>query len=76
MAAAYVKIYINGEELRTYGGNRSDVRAMKQMYDNMTYQQLVSKHPNLEEHIDGACTISTTLYITNHGCRSRCSHTV
>ena len=76
MAAAYVTVCINGEELRTYGGNRSDVRAMKLLYDNMTYQQLISKHPNLAEHIDGPCTINTAYYITNSGLRSWNSHTV
>ena len=76
MAAAYVTICINGEELRTYGGNRGDVRDMQKLYDNMSYQQLISKHPHLVEHIDGACTISTAYYITNHGCRSRHSHRV
>lgn len=76
MAAAYVTVCINDEELRTYGGNRSDVRAMKRLYDNMTYQQLISKHPNLVEYIDGPCTISTSYYITNSGLRSRHSHTV
>ena len=76
MAAAYVTVCINGEELRTYGGNRSDVRAMKQRYDNMTYQQLISQHPNLAEHIDGSCTISTAYYITNSGLRSWHNHTV
>lgn len=76
MAAAYVTVCVNGEELRTYGGNRSDVRQMKQMYDNMTYQQLISKHPNLAEHINGRCTISTAYYITNSGLRSWHNHTV
>ena len=76
MAAAYVRVYINGEELRTCGGNRSDVRAVKNLYDNMSYQALIAKHPNLAEHIDGACTITTFYYITNHGLRSRYSHTV
>ena len=76
MAAAYVKVFINDEELRTCGGNRSDVRDVKRMYDNMSYQSLISRHPHLAEHIDGTCTITTMYFITNHGFRSRYSHTV
>lgn len=49
MAAAYVRVYCNGtsedDRVRTYGGNRSNVREMARTYSNMSKEKFLDRHP-------------------------------
>jgi len=45
MAAAYIKVFCNGEPVRTFGGNKKEVRIMWEAYENMTVEEFVTKHP-------------------------------
>ena len=49
MAAAYVRIFCNdtSEEnrVRTYGGNRSEVRRVAHVYRNMGKETFLKRHP-------------------------------
>jgi hypothetical protein len=49
MAAAYVKISCARGDIRTFGGNRSAVRAMKKRYETMTLGEFMFKHEHLNE---------------------------
>jgi hypothetical protein len=63
----YVKIYVNDELLRKFGGTRSKVRECKLEYDRMTRTQFVEKHPYLKAFIDKKpCMIKTEYYSPNH----------
>ena len=62
----YVKIYVNDELLRKFGGKRSAVRETKLEYDRMTKQQLFEKHPMLAEILPkGPVYIETEYYSAN-----------
>ena len=62
----YIKVYVNGELLRKFGGTRSQVRECKLEYDRMTRSQFVAKHPNLQEFINKKpCMITTEYYSPN-----------
>lgn len=62
----YVKIYVNDELLRKFGGKRSAVRETKLMYDQMTKTQLFEKHPMLAEILPkGPVYIKTEYYSAN-----------
>jgi hypothetical protein len=66
MANPYIKIYVNGELLRKFGGTRSKVRECKLEYDRMTRTQFVEKHPKLKSFIDKKpCVIETQYYTAN-----------
>lgn len=46
MAAASLTVYGDSNKtLRTYGGNRSDVRDMKARYERMTLEEFLQQHP-------------------------------
>ena len=47
MAAAYVRIRCERGTIRTYGGNRSDVKGMMNRYKKMTLGEFMFKHPYL-----------------------------
>ena len=47
MSAAYTTISCIRGEIRKYGGNRSDVRAMYNRYLKMTKEEFLTKHPYL-----------------------------
>lgn len=49
MARRYMWVYCNGIEVRTFGGNGSDVKAMYRLYKNMTKEDFLSKHPKFAE---------------------------
>lgn len=49
MSRATATIYCNGQEIRKYGGNKSDCRSMRYYYENMTLEQFLNKHPHLTE---------------------------
>jgi hypothetical protein len=62
----HVKIYVNGELLRKFGGTRSKVRETKLEYDRMNRAQFVEKHPHLKGFIDKKhCVIKTEYYSPN-----------
>ena len=62
----YVKIYVNNELLRKFGGKRSAVRETKLEYARMTKQQLFEKHPYLMEVLPkGPVMIKTEYYSAN-----------
>ena len=63
----YVKIYVNGELLRKFGGTRSKVRETKLEYDRMNRSQFIEKHPHLKSYIaKKPCVIKTEYYSPNH----------
>ena len=47
MAAAYIRVFVDGKRLRTFGGNKSDVRREKQWYETASYEQILRAHPRL-----------------------------
>ena len=49
MARRYVKVFLNDQEVRTFGGNGSAVRQMYRLYKGMTKEQFLSKHPGLAD---------------------------
>ena len=51
MASAYVRVYFNDLHIRTFGGNKSDVRRMQQKYEEMPLQDLYVQHPKATSHI-------------------------
>ena len=51
MAAAYIKVFCNGEPVRTFGGNKKEVRKMCEVYENMTVFDFVKKHPRFSEKL-------------------------
>lgn len=62
----YIKIYINGELLRKFGGTRSKVRALRLEYDRMNRQQLLSKHPRIADYVaKKPCVITTEYHMPN-----------
>ena len=63
----YVKVFVNGELLRKFGGTRSKVRNMRLEYDCMNRQDFLAKHPNLKEFIDKKPCVITTEYYTAVG---------
>ena len=65
----YIKIYVNGELLRKFGGTRSKVRECKLEYDRMNRTQFVEKHPNVKSFIDKKPCVITTEYYTPNGWR-------
>lgn len=69
----YVKIYVNGELLRKFGGTRSQVRECKLEYDRMTRAQFVEKHPYLVGFINKKpCVITTEYYTPNNWRYPKC----
>lgn len=66
MAAAYVRVYMNGCHVRTYGGNKSDVRWMEQRYKNMTREEFMNNHPALANRCKRRFKIKTELVIKWH----------
>ena len=63
----YVKIYVNGELLRKFGGTRSKVRNLRLEYDRMNRQQFLAKHPTLAGFIaKKPCVITTAYYTPNY----------
>ena len=60
----YIKVYVNGELLRKFGGTRSKVRNMRLEYDRMNRQQFLQKHPFLADFINKKHCIITTEYYT------------
>ena len=62
----YIKVYVNGELLRKFGGTRSKVRNMRLEYDRMNRQQFIQKHPILADFIaKKPCVITTEYYTPN-----------
>lgn len=49
MAASYIKIFCNGDLVRVFGGNKSEVRMMKERYERMTVDEFLAKHPGFAE---------------------------
>ncbi|MFV1457401.1 hypothetical protein [Bacillus mycoides] len=49
MAAASVKVIVDGVVLRTYGGNRSWIREEYNKYLKMTYEEFIKVHPRVTE---------------------------
>ena len=49
MARRYMKVFCNGQEVRTYGGNGAAVRHMYRLYRGMTKEQFLSMHPGLAD---------------------------
>lgn len=49
MAAASVKVMVDGEVLRTYGGNRKEVRNQYNHYKSMSYEDFLISHPRCSE---------------------------
>lgn len=45
VARRYMSVYCNGIEVRTFGGNGSDVKRMVRLYQNMTKEEFLAKHP-------------------------------
>ena len=45
MAAAYIKVLCCGNVVRTFGGNKKEVRTMKAEYEAMSVDEFVQKHP-------------------------------
>lgn len=49
MARAYVKVYCDTDDgtfcVRTFGGNKPDVRWVTRQYKTMTKEQFLKKHP-------------------------------
>ncbi len=45
MAAAYIKVFCNGELVRTFGGNKKEVRYMRDRYETMTVSEFIRNHP-------------------------------
>ena len=76
MAAAYVKIYCNLTEVRTFGGNRREVKDMKRRYDNMSREQFLTEHPRFEDsvHCTDACIIKTEYHVNYGGLKERTVH--
>lgn len=62
MAAAYVDIYCNGIPVRTFGGNRSDVRMMKQEYERMSKEEFLTRHPKFADECKDRCEITCFRY--------------
>lgn len=67
MAAAHLKIYCNGVHIRTFGGNRRQVREMKALYDNMTIDEFYQKHHTVIDEPKSIHTIKTRYYVKNNG---------
>lgn len=44
MAAAYIKVYCAGELVRIFGGNKKEVRRMRDQYEKMTVAEFVRNH--------------------------------
>lgn len=44
MAAAYIKIYVSGTCIRTFGGNKKNVRELKRWYENATFESIHRRH--------------------------------
>lgn len=62
----YIKVYVNGELLRKFGGTRSQVRNMRLEYDRMNRQQFLQKHPMLADFIEKKpCVITTEYHMPN-----------
>ena len=59
MAAASLTIFIEGKEVRKFGGNRSCVRTKYEYYRKITPEQFVKHHPNHSE--DDVVLIQLTL---------------
>lgn len=60
MAAASLTVYGDSNKtLRTYGGNRSDVRDMEVRYERMTLEEFLRQHPASTENDYLAMTLST-----------------
>lgn len=49
MASSSLSVYVEGQEIRKYGGNRSDVKSLKSSYERMSLEQLNKKHPIINE---------------------------
>lgn len=49
MAATSVTIYCNGIYVRTFGGNKSDVREMRKLYQGMSKDDFLKMHPKFTE---------------------------
>lgn len=76
MAAAYVKIYCNRTAVRTFGGNRREVKDMKRRYDNMTRAQFLAEHLRFEDSVrcTNACIITTEYHVNYSGLKERTVH--
>ena len=59
MARAYVKIYVNGEHVRTFGGNKAAVRELNKWYKGMTKEQFLIKHPRFSDCCSGQYVLTT-----------------
>lgn len=49
MAAASVKVIVDGVVLRTYGGNRAWIRREYNSYLKMNYEEFIKLHPSVTE---------------------------
>lgn len=59
MASSSVSVYVNGNHIRTYGGNRSDVRNLASMYRQLSKEQFMEKHPHVLIKTQADIQIST-----------------
>ena len=63
MAAASITIYLNSilnkNIVRIFGGNKSEVRKMHELYQNMTKEDFIIKHPKFAD----MCKDKFKLYI-------------
>ena len=48
MARAYIKIFCNRKHVRTFGGNKREVKDMKRIYEDMTINDFIIKHPTFK----------------------------
>ena len=51
MAKSNIYIYLNGFEVRNYGGNASDVRYEQRRYLNMNKNDFLEAHPKWKNEI-------------------------
>lgn len=49
MAAAYIKVFCGDDLVRTFGGNKKEVRQMRERYENMTVTEFITAHPRFAE---------------------------
>lgn len=66
MAKGNVTIFVNGfcdeNHVRTFGGNKSDVRMMSERYRKMTKEEFLKEHPKFTE----MCKDRFQLYVCDH----------
>lgn len=62
MARRYVRIYVNEKEVRTFGGNGSEVRMVRDQYNRMTKEEFLEQHPKFTDECKDKFKITTCYY--------------